>query len=143
MTNIMDIHTYAIGGMNLVVALIGFLGGELLELGGEMMCRTRVSIPGGVHVIGRGFTVSTLRGRHGHGELLLRARAIIVDAKEVAHEALVAAGCSVTRRAAQLAHEATSTVVATVAVPGRATAAATIATTTAVAAPTTTSVASS
>ena len=51
-TNMANVHTYAIGGMNLLIPIVFVLHGECLQRSGDVIGRPRVNIPIGIDTVG-------------------------------------------------------------------------------------------
>lgn len=52
MSNIIDVHTCAIGDVNLLMSSILVMNSQLLKFAGDMICGATVSIPVGVDAVG-------------------------------------------------------------------------------------------
>ena len=111
-----DGHTYTIGGVNLIVPVVGLVGGEFVELVRHVICCAGVHVPGWINRVGwcvslldarvlalggdvgrRGGSDVGSRGGGGrtkvcHGKLALVALAVIADAKEAPLKAAVTLG---------------------------------------------------
>jgi hypothetical protein len=53
MTSVANTHTFSIGRVDLITAMILLLHGELVELTGDVVGGTGIAVPVGVHAIGR------------------------------------------------------------------------------------------
>jgi hypothetical protein len=118
MTNMMDMHTCSVCGVDLVIATIAFLHGELVKLGGEVVSRARIHIPAGVDVVGGSVatrvvvvvtvaaTVATIATMSDHSSLAIvvaPVSSIVPEAKKLALETLEALRGNMAHLAAELA----------------------------------------
>jgi hypothetical protein len=117
MTNMMDMHTCSVCGVDLVIAPIAFLHGELVKLGGEVVSCTRVHIPAGIDVVGGSVatravvvvavaTIATIATMSDHGSLAVivaPVSSIVPEAEEFALETLEALRGNMIHLAAELA----------------------------------------
>ena len=103
-----DVHTYSIGGANLIVSVVGLVGGEFVELVRHVIRGTGVHVPGWINRVGWCVSLLDARvlalggdvGRRGgggrtkvcHGKLALVALAVVADAKEAPLKAAVTLG---------------------------------------------------
>jgi hypothetical protein len=104
MTNMMDMHTCSVCGVDLVIATIAFLHGEFVKLDGEVVSCTGIHIPAGVDVVGGSVaahgvvvvatiattvaTIATMSDRSSLVVIVASVSSIIPEAKELALEAL-------------------------------------------------------
>ena len=91
-----DGHTYAIGGVNLVVSMVGLVGGELVQLVRRVIRGADVHVPRGIDGVGRGVPLldarllglgSDVGGRGAevrHSELALIILAVVAETEEAA-----------------------------------------------------------
>ena len=103
-----DGHTYTIGGVNLIVPVVGLVGGKFVELVRHVVRGAGVHVPGWINRVGwcvplldaRVLTLGSDVGSRGgggrtkvcHGKLALVALAVIADAKEAPLKAAVTLG---------------------------------------------------
>jgi hypothetical protein len=52
MTNVTDVHTCSISGMDLIIPHVSIMGHQLLKLARDMVHVTGISVPVGVNAIG-------------------------------------------------------------------------------------------
>jgi hypothetical protein len=100
MTNIMNTHTCSICSVDVLIAGVGLLGGELVELMRDVMSSSRVRIPRRIYV-GLLSTMSTESNNciSRHSNLFLSVTPIIADAEKITVEAFETLRRSVTRYA--------------------------------------------
>jgi hypothetical protein len=48
LANMMNLHTFTVGSVNLVMAMVGLPHGELVEVVGEVVRSSRIGVPAGV-----------------------------------------------------------------------------------------------
>jgi hypothetical protein len=99
LTNMRDVHTCPIGGVNLVRTMVGITGIELAQLARQMIRSTGVHVPVRIN-IGLSVPLLTLRsGTIGHGNLtgiVAGVLAVVADAEEAALKPAMTLGSKVT-----------------------------------------------
>ena len=101
MTNMCNAHTLTIGGLNMILAVVGLLHGELVEVVGEVISCPRIRILVGVDGVGR--SAATMMSHGESSQLSIHVPAVIASAEEVTLEALEATRRNVPDLAADLA----------------------------------------
>ena len=87
MTNIMNTHTCTVCCMDLVGAVVCLTGGEPVEIMCYVVSSTRIRVPRGINRLLMSSVCISLRGSHCHGQLALRAAAVVAEAEVVLVEA--------------------------------------------------------
>ena len=90
MTNMGNTHTCTVGRVDVLLAVIGLLHVQLVELAREMISRSCVHDPCRIDRIGRCMPLRLMEDMVRHGELTVQEAAIIANTKKALVEALEA-----------------------------------------------------
>jgi hypothetical protein len=51
MTNVVYLHTWSVGNVNLIATVVSIADGQLLQVAGDVISCPRVDVPVGVHTV--------------------------------------------------------------------------------------------